>query len=334
MLPILAMTVLQHFSQPLPLPCSAAEGLCAPEPARAQGVSAAEAAAICRGLVPVETGRRQWRMDAASGVVCEFQPVDGCFVPLLPISDLTLEEEIKQILDAAPAGAWGVYIKNLKTDEILSIAGDSSFHPASTIKFPIAVGIYAWLDAHPNVTYDNGPQPGRNYQQLLTSMLVQSEELATSTLLNHLNRSARFRMLNLLRAWGLERTFVEPRQSTPQELGQLLEMVVEGELLSAPRREHLLQLMRLPSRGDDQRLGGALPQCASTWLAHKPGTTFESGLDVVADAGYLQVGELALVMVVIGNDVAWIDYQAAEQVIGDISSVTLSAYYRQLLSAK
>ena len=131
----------------------------------------------------------------------------------------------------------------------------------------------------------------------------------------------------------MERSFVEPRQSTPHDLGLLYERVARGELLSATSREYLFSLLREPSRGDDERIGASLPECGREWVAHKPGTTFESGLDVVADAGYVRVGTLEYVIVVLGNAVAWVDYEEGMRVIADISSVTLSDFYREHLAA-
>jgi hypothetical protein len=98
--------------------------------------------------------------------------------------------------------------------------------------------------------------------------------------------------------------------------------------LSESSNAFVLELLRTPSRGDDERIGAVLSECARRWVAHKPGTTYEAGIDVIGDVGLVQIGDTAFVIAVIGNHVAWIDYDEAEQTIADIAEAVLSVFLR------
>ncbi|MGD8554968.1 MAG: serine hydrolase [Anaerolineales bacterium] len=274
------------------------------------------------------------RVDVSSGQLavlegdCTLIPSHACTVVLPPEGQGTLESRIEAILAQAPEGTWGVYVKNLVTGQVVSINGEQALHPASTIKVAIAIGLFVWLDDHPSVELSNGPRPGRNYEQLLRALLVQSEELAASTLEEFLESKPGYELTPMVRGWGAEDSSVTPRRSTPADLALLFERLYRGDLLSESSNAFVLELLRTPSRGDDERIGAVLSECARRWVAHKPGTTYEAGIDVIGDVGLVQIGDTAFVIAVIGNHVAWIDYDEAEQTIADIAEAVLSVFLR------
>ena len=63
-------------------------------------------------------------------------------------------------------------------------------------------------------------------------------------------------------------------------------------------------------------------------MTHKTGTTFESGLGVVADTAVIEAGDTAYVIVVLGNKVKWVDYDEALNLIAQISRAVYLEYIR------
>jgi hypothetical protein len=126
--------------------------------------------------------------------------------------------------------------------------------------------------------------------------------------------------------WGASKTTIEPRRSTPADLALLWKRLYRRELLSESSTCKLLEILRTPSAGDELRIGGGLPEWARAGLAHKTGTTFEEGWDVVADSGLVEVGDIAYVIVVIGNSVDWVDYDEAMSLISQISRAAFTAF--------
>jgi beta-lactamase class A len=238
-----------------------------------------------------------------------------------------LQDRIEAIVARAPSGQWSVYVQRLETGESASVDGDQLQHPASSIKIGIAVDLLTWLEQHPRVKLSNGP-PGqtRSYEQLLTAMIVKSEEGATATLTNFLNGQPGFGLNRQLRAWGARCSSVNPRRATAADLAWLLERLYRGELLSPDSTTLLLNLLRTPSPDDIARLGRGLPPALRPALAHKTGTLFQDQLGVVADVGVLPTSAGTYVVAVVGNGVAWVDYYRAMRLIADISRAAYEAF--------
>lgn len=239
-----------------------------------------------------------------------------------PAADL--KTQIEAILRSGPPGDWGVYIENLDTDEVISLRADEKFHPASTIKLAIGLAFFAWHEQHPEIPLSGGPEGAdRSFDQLLRAMLVTSEEEATEVLSDFLYTRPGFRLQQQIYDWGAVHTTLEPRRSTPADLALLLRRLVRGELLSPESTANLLEILRTPSRGDDERIGAGLPEAARASLAHKTGTVFQDGWGVVADIGVVESPAGPLVMVVLGNHIEWVDYERA---MVQIARVAQAAY--------
>lgn len=239
-----------------------------------------------------------------------------------PAADL--QTQIKAILRSGPPGDWGVVMENLDTGEVISLRGEDSFHPASTIKLAIGLAFFAWHEQHPGIPLSGGPEGAdRSFDQLLRHMLVNSEEEATKVLSDFLYAQAGFRLQQQITDWGATHTTLEPRRSTPADLALLLRRLYRGELLSPDSTAALLEILRTPSRGDDERIGAGLPGAARASLAHKTGTVFQDGWGVVADIGVVESPAGPLVMVVLGNHIDWVDYERA---MAQIARVAQAAY--------
>jgi beta-lactamase class A len=254
-----------------------------------------------------------------------------CVSPRRPADSVTaagaaLRKSIERIVAGAPSGRWSVYIRDLRSGETVSVGGDVVVHPASTIKVGIAVDLMAWLEAHPEVKWTNGP-PGqtRSFEQLLAAMLVKSEEGATATLTNFLNSQPGFAANRQLHGWGAACSTVVPRRATAADLALLLKRLYDGELLSPASTDLLLSLMRTPSADDSLRLGGGLPLTARLRLAHKTGTLFQGGLGVVADVGVVTLARGAFVIAAIGNQTDWADFDESMALIGEMARAAYAA---------
>jgi beta-lactamase class A len=248
-------------------------------------------------------------------------------------SDLDdLFRDIESTLREAPSGEWSVYIEDLDRGDVLSIRGEEILHPASTIKLAIAMDLLRWMDEHPDVSWQSGPpNAGRNYAQLLHALLVWSEEDAAAILTSFLDALPDHSLNNQIQEWGAGNSSVTPRRATAKDLAKLLIRLERGQLLSDAGTDRMLSILREPSNGDDERLGGGLPDCLRTSLAHKTGTTFERGLGVVGDVGLVRTDDVSYVIAVIGNQVEWVDFEEAKAMIAAISRRSFTTF--QLLAS-
>jgi hypothetical protein len=238
-----------------------------------------------------------------------------------------LQSEIAHAIAAFPSGQWSVYIENLRSGATLAIQADRAVHPASTIKLAIALDLLRWMDENPEIEMERGPfGAGRTYEQLLRAMLIPSEEDAAAILTDFLQALPDHEINSQLASWGFHATTVLPRETSARELALMLTLLQDGALLSSARTTWMLDALREPSQGDDERLGGGIPSCRIHELAHKTGTTFERGLGVVADVGLYASAELTYVIAVVGNSVDWVDFEAAKALISEISRLTYQSF--------
>ena len=236
-----------------------------------------------------------------------------------------LSEILQSVVSSAPPGEWEVYLHDLEGGTIVNVGADQPLHPASTIKVAIAIAFLRWSESQPGFRWTSGPVAHqRSFEQLLRAMVVISEEDATASLTDFLMQQEKIDLNREVQSWGATQTTVVPRSSTAQDLGLILERLAEGELLSPAGTDYLLGLMRTPTPSKETRLGAGLPVGPRNLLAHKTGTTFEQGLGVVADTGYVQWQGARYVIVVLSNRVPWVDYSSAMALITEISQVAFA----------
>ncbi len=231
-----------------------------------------------------------------------------------------LEVQIEDLIDLAPSGDWGVFIKELTSGESVAVRSEEVFHPASTIKVGIAMDLLYWMERHPDVKWTNGPFPNqRSFAQLLEAMLVKSEESATVRLAAFLDGQAGYHLVDQWQSWGVTHTTFIPRRTTPADLARLLELLYSEELLTPESSARILGIMRVPKASQGERIGSGLPAEVRANLANKSGTTFENGAGVVADTGIVEANGKVLVIVVLGNRTRAADYETSMLLIGEIA---------------
>ena len=223
----------------------------------------------------------------------------------IPLATPTLpaefsEEEIKNSLaESLIEGVdWHVIIENEDGERLFERNPDELFHPASTIKVPIALVVLKILEERgDNLEKIQSYGIGRSWAELLSAMIVNSEEAATESLEFFARGDNRLR--NYLDEWGLRQTTFDPRQSTAEDLLLSLKLVNNQEVLSEDFNNFLLDLMGEYTENDETLLGvisAELPECR---FYNKRGTL--TNPMVVADMGILKCPEQTWYLVIVGN---------------------------------
>jgi hypothetical protein len=171
--------------------------------------------------------------------------------------EVWLADQVDQVLGKY-GGRWFMGIKQVGKNYAYSRWIREPIHPASVIKVPIAMLFMKSLENKGITDFDSELKKGRDdrsYWQLLTAMLVESEEEATQSIIqaildNHLN------IVNTLEAWGATSTDVIRRYSSVRELTILFEGLYSGSCLTAPAQKIILDLMQVFTPNDELRFGG------------------------------------------------------------------------------
>lgn len=215
--------------------------------------------------------------------------------------DKVLQGEIESLIKGFN-GEIGIYIKNLRTNKVVSIHADTLFPTASMVKIPILLGIMdklskGELQYHQTLVYkDSLLYPGvdllgsfKNNEVIELSkaimlMLTMSDNTASLWLqslagggkkINELLDSLGFRYTRVnSRTPGREsyRTEYGWGQTTPFEMVSLFEKIYRGEIISDSISKKMLRLM-----GRDYWDEEAISQIPSTiFVAAKSGAVDES----------------------------------------------------------
>ncbi|WP_373528423.1 serine hydrolase [Nostoc sp.] len=232
--------------------------------------------------------------------------------PPVAVSSLYLSQEIIPLKDAVqnlaatnPNLTPGVFLVDLDTGNYVDVNGSANFPAASTIKVPILIAFFQDLDAGKirldemltmqqemvaggsgNLQYKPA---GTQYAALevVTKMITISDNTATNMLISRLGGidalNQRFR------TWGLTATIIRNQlpdlqgtnTTSPRELANLMAIVSQGNLVSVPSRDLMLDILRRTQR--DSLLPSGLGTGARIY--HKTG---DIGT-ILADAGLIVV---------------------------------------------
>lgn len=197
-------------------------------------------------------------------------------------------------LDALMLGstaAWYAQIEEIGGPLLFQFAPYSDFFPASTIKLPIALATYAWLEEAAASDWETFIRTqgagGRSYQQLLRAMLVESEEDATEILVEHLGAAA---LDARWQAWGLADTRVSPRRSSVRDLRACFLAASRGSWLKRSSQAHLLELLSAYTINDEGRLGRLRKRVSVPLTIYNKRGSLVSGPMTVADSGIVVAG--------------------------------------------
>ncbi|MDF5739523.1 MULTISPECIES: serine hydrolase [unclassified Nostoc] len=232
--------------------------------------------------------------------------------PPAAVSSLYLSQEIiplknavQNLADTNPNLTPGVFLVDLDTGNYVDVNGSTSFPAASTIKVPILIAFFQDVDAgkirledmltmqQDMVAGGSGTlqykPAGTEYAALevATKMITISDNTATNMLIARLGGMEALNQR--FRTWGLTNTTIRNQlpdlsgtnTTSPRELGNLMAIVSQGNLVSMPSRDLMLDILRRTQR--DTLLPSGLGTGAR--LYHKTG---DIGT-MLADAGLIVV---------------------------------------------
>jgi beta-lactamase class A len=206
------------------------------------------------------------------------------------LPDFFLANQIASILPDY-GGDWNILIRADGVRDMAAINADRENHVASIIKLPIAMLFFKAIEERGIPTSEYGEYlstrgVGRTYMQLLTAMLVESEEDATGTM-KEIIYDSKIDVDALLQSWGAPHTDLGDRHSTPRDIASLYETLYFGDAITPEGRAIILNLLATYTPNDDTRLGilrPSLPQGAEFY--NKRGSV---------TSGRLIIGDSALV---------------------------------------
>jgi beta-lactamase class A len=253
----------------------------------------------------------------------------------------SLKSAVQNLALANPNLTPGVFLVDLNSGGYVDINAGASFPAASTIKVPILVAFFRDVDAG-KIRLDEiltmqqdmvaGGSGNMQYKpvgtqftalEVATKMITISDNTATNMLIAKLGG---IEALNQrFRSWGLTTTVIRNKlpdlegtnATSPKELGNLLAMVNQGNLVSMQSRDRLLDIMRHTER--DTLLPSGLG--AGATVAHKTG---DIGT-MLADAGLVDMPNgkryIATVMILRPNN-----DPRAEKLISAISGIAYQQF--------
>jgi len=188
-------------------------------------------------------------------------------------TDKSLEKKINELISAYN-GEIGIYVKDLKKNNIVSINADTVFPTASIVKIPILIGIMnkihnKELDYHQKLTwydtlnYDPGEdivaylKPETKIELSKVMMLMMTISDNTGSLWLQSIAGNGITINNLMNQLGYTKTSVNSRtpgreidrsvfgwgQTTPAEMAKIVEDIVDGKTISTQASDRMLRIM-------------------------------------------------------------------------------------------
>ncbi|MEP0799266.1 class A beta-lactamase-related serine hydrolase [Funiculus sociatus GB2-A5] len=180
----------------------------------------------------------------------------------------TLKAKVQALVTQNPKFQPGVFLVDLETNAYLDLSGSEVFAAASTIKVPILVAFFQDVDAgkirlDEKLTLEQNAiaggsgelqykKPGTQYTALevATKMIIISDNTATNMLIQRLGGAQALNQR--FQSWGLTATVIHnllpdlegTNTTTPKDLANLMAMVNQGNLMSLPSRDRLLDIMQ------------------------------------------------------------------------------------------
>jgi len=194
-------------------------------------------------------------------------------------------------------GIWNVHIQELGGKELFEWRDGMGYHPASTIKTPIALAVMKNInEQYVNEIRERGLEAvlnergfeGRTFKQLFNAMLVNSEEEATEHCVNFVNNRKKidenFKEMNLL-----DTTYL-PRRSSQRDLYKAWEEIFLGNSLTKESKGFLIGLLGQYTKNDDTLLGTLKNNFQDIDVWNKRGAVVTGGLYTIQDTGIVRIG--------------------------------------------
>jgi beta-lactamase class A len=270
----------------------------------------------------------------------------------LPAQGDSLRTRLEQRIAATTGAVAGVYFKSLKTGELVTIAADSSFHAASTMKVPVMIEFFrqvergglleqqpvllvnqfaSIVDGSPFAVAPIDDSDSTMYlrigsrvpaRELVERMIVRSSNLATNAVIAlvgaaHADSTAHAlgaQRMRVLRGVEDGKAFQKGlnNTTTARDLGVLLEAIEQRRAASARNCSEMLAILGRQEFNDEIPAG--LPP--ETRVAHKTGQI----TGVLHDAAIVYLpGRSPYVLVVLTRNIP--DARLARTLIADLSRI-------------
>lgn len=235
-------------------------------------------------------------------------------------------------------GEWGVWIEDLETGKSWSWNANILFNAASLIKVPIMMAIYrenhlgklSLSERIPLRAEDqvggNGVlqhlQPGLSLsiQDLITLMIIQSDNTATNMLIDRVGKNAireTMAQVGMKNSCFYNRLMIMPanpegvNQVTAEDMATCFRIIAQGKAFSHHASQEMIRILKKQQINDtfpyllpnaNQPFVGGIP----TWeMAHKTGLIHEH----LHDSGVLYIGSRAIIMVALSRGISFHDSQ-------------------------
>lgn len=234
-----------------------------------------------------------------------------------------LKKKILTFLDDKE-GNYGIWFKNLATDESFGIQENEEFLAASVNKAAIMMVFYqavedktlkeeqAYLLKEDDKQEGTGSMQGAAagskyaYKELVRLMGIESDNTAAMVLLDIVGFN---KIKQSLEKIGLEKTLIDKNTTTPWESGRIFELTFKGKLINKTNKEKFFK--NLTNTFFEERIPAGVPEDVK--VAHKIGTN----KGIYNDCGIVFT-ETPYVLCILGND---INRQEAEKVLPEISKI-------------
>ena len=194
-------------------------------------------------------------------------------------------------------GKWHIHIQELGGKELFEWRDGIGYHPASTIKVPIAISVMKNIsERYKTEIKEKGLEEvlskkglgGRTFKQLLSSMLVESEEDATELCVSFVNENGSID--KSFEEIGLSETTYLPRRSSQRDLYKAWEELFLGESLSKESKAFVIRMLNEYTENDDKLLGTLKDDFDDIDIWNKRVAVVTSGLYTIQDTGIVRIG--------------------------------------------
>ncbi len=199
----------------------------------------------------------------------------------------SLEKAIEASIESNNVARAGIYVRNLESSSWTAVNGDDQFTPGSLMKIIILMAYLVEADADPgildqkltastitsttvqNIVPEQTTEAGKEYtvRELLELMIVDSDNGAKQTLVEHLDAGTYNQILTALEIPGFSEDEAHPYSISPRLYSRLIRILYNSTLLSQPSSEFALELLAR-SAYDDALVAGIDPTYI---VAHKFG---------------------------------------------------------------
>ena len=210
-----------------------------------------------------------------------------------------LQKQIDQLTFKSKAD-WRILITNVDSSEIIAESSSRvQHHPASIIKIPIALAVMKQIesefDTQNALDFDDYLETrgfgGGTFNQLLSAMLVNSDEPATEIIQRFLE-SRKQNTLSLFKSWEAPHTFLTPRRTTAEDIYHFFQRIFDQNTFKySQSRGYLLNLLSSYTGADETRLGilRRINGLKIGKIYNKRASVSQQNLLTVGDSGIVEV---------------------------------------------